>query len=150
MASLLESSDLTERSATRIESINAAEAASLMRRATDTGKNIHVRVGDESIELSPAVAQTLTRALAHITSENMIKTVPVAKMLTTQQGAGLLNVSRPHVVKLLEAGEIPFEMTGKHRRVHLADILDFRLQRRSTQNGLLNELANLGQEFDKA
>ncbi len=46
-------------------------------------------------------------------------------MLTTQQLANRLNVSRPFVVKLLESDVIAHVKVGKHRRVKLSDILEY-------------------------
>ena len=74
--------------------------------------------------------------------------VPTGAMLTTQQAADILNVSRPFLSKLLKEDKIPHVPVGSHRRVMLADLMAYKEQRDSTRKAALNELADLGQEFD--
>ena len=69
-------------------------------------------------------------------------------MLTTQQAADILNVSRPFLSKLLKEDKIPHVPVGSHRRVMFADLMAYKEQRDSTRKATLNELADLGQEFD--
>jgi excisionase family DNA binding protein len=58
-------------------------------------------------------------------------------MLTTQEAADFLGMSRPTLVRLLEDGEIPFEMRGRHRRVMLADVLVNQERMRQTRHQAL-------------
>ena len=65
-------------------------------------------------------------------------------MLTTSEAARLLGVSGPTVVRLLEAGEIPFERPARHRRVRLADVLAYRAQR--ARSAALDEMVRVSEE----
>ena len=68
--------------------------------------------------------------------------------ISTQQAADILNVSRPHVIKLLEKGDIPFKKVGSHRRILLKDLTEYhnKLQQIREQN--LNFLAKQAQTLN--
>lgn len=76
-----------------------------------------------------------------------VTVAPLSQQLTTQQAADLLGISRPTLVKLLEAGQIPFHTPGRHRRVLLQDVLAFGEQRRGRQKTALRELAADAQDL---
>jgi excisionase family DNA binding protein len=66
---------------------------------------------------------------------------------TTQEDAGLLNVSRPHLIKLLERGEMPFHKVGRHRRLRLADVLAYKRKVLEERKAILRELVALNQDM---
>jgi excisionase family DNA binding protein len=70
-----------------------------------------------------------------------ISIAPHNTMLTTQEATDLLNISRPTLVRLLTDGEIPHTMRGRHRRVMLRDILDYRERTRRERRQTLDEMA---------
>ena len=67
-----------------------------------------------------------TGMLAGWAEGNAVKVVPIHAELTTQEAADMLNVSRPHLVKLLESGALAFHKTGKHRRIRFPPLKVFK------------------------
>ena len=76
-----------------------------------------------------------------------ISIVPSDSELSTQQAADLINVSRPHLIKLLESKQIPFKKVGSHRRVLLMDIMDYQDQIVKQREDQLDFLSNQAQEL---
>lgn len=107
----------------------------------DAGNNIH------QIELPTSSLMLLMSILGELAAGNAVQVLPVHAELTTQEAANILNVSRPHMVKLLEDGKLPFHKTGRHRRVLLADLMKYKDQRDSESHKAMQELADHSQGF---
>lgn len=67
--------------------------------------------------------------------------------LSTQEAADLLNVSRPHLVKMLKDGQIPYRKVGSHRRIWLNDIINYKHVLRKQREEQLLFLARQAQEL---
>ena len=93
-----------------------------------TGVCLEVKAGttSEQLALPHAALRLLLQVLTEMGQGNAVTLTPIRAELTTQQAAGLLNVSRPHLVKLLDEGAIPSRKVGSHRRVQLADLLAYK------------------------
>lgn len=150
VAERLDPTGLMERPPTPEEIDSAAHAATAIAVAMelDGGLKISGENGGP-VQIAPAVGELIIELLGHVSNGNMVTLVPVGTMLTTQQAADMLNVSRPHLTKLLKEGRIRFEEVGKHRRVPLTALMEYREKKVRRQEKTLNELARLGQEFDK-
>ncbi|WP_025159149.1 helix-turn-helix domain-containing protein [Leifsonia aquatica] len=83
------------------------------------------------------ILEQVTTALA---AGDGITVVPQGMTMTTQQAADFLGVSRPTLVRLLEAGDIAYEKPGRHRRVRLDDLLDYQAHFRSERRAALRDL----------
>lgn len=118
--------DLHEPSAEEIEA--ARHAARALGRVSTGDREITV-VADEAkaepIKVPANVFRTFVRMLAEIGNGNTVAIVPIQAELTTQQAADLLNISRPHLIKLLERKDIPFRMVGTHRKLRAQDVLNY-------------------------
>ena len=141
--------DLTQRLPTRDEIASAAEASRALAQAqAESGSLQFSGMNGEKAQLAPAIADLIVDLLGHIAQGNMVTLVPTGAMLTTQQAADILNVSRPFLSKLLKENEIPHVPVGSHRRVMFEDLMTYKAKRDATRRAALDELADMGQEFD--
>ncbi|MBT0769604.1 helix-turn-helix domain-containing protein [Kineosporia sp. J2-2] len=101
--------------------------------------------GEEGVELPHEVYLVLRQVVEAMRADLAVTVIPQTMTLTTQQAADLLGVSRPTVIKLLDAERIPFERVGTHRRILLRDLLAYRKQRREER---YDALAALGSDDD--
>lgn len=63
--------------------------------------------------------------MAHVAEGRSVALYHSDMELTTQQAADMLSVSRPHLVKLLETGVIPFKRMNTHRRIAVKDLMAY-------------------------
>ena len=145
-----EDKGLMERPPTREEIDSAAHAAPAIAIAMelDGGLKISSENG-EAVKIAPAVGNLIIELLGHVSNGNMVTLVPVGTMLTTQEAADMLNISRPFLTKLLLRGDIDFEQVGSHRRIRVDELMRYREDKARRQEAAMIELSRLGQEFDR-
>lgn len=98
-------------------------------------------IGDETVTLTAEARSALRKILGYLAAGKRVDVVAVAEMLSTQQAANLLEVSRPTLVKMLESGLISYEQPGVHRRVSRAALDEFIASRAARRRAGLNTLA---------
>jgi excisionase family DNA binding protein len=105
-------------------------------------------VGPDGTEIEiPDDLYGILRDVVDALSQGMaISIAPHNTMLTTQEAADLLNISRPTLVRLLADGEIPHTMRGRHRRVMLRDVLAYQDRTRTERREALDQIAAEGEE----
>jgi len=67
-------------------------------------------------------------------------------MVSTQDAADILNISRPYLIGLLDRGEIPFVKVGSHRRIRFSDLMDYKKKRDAERQRSLDEIAQMSHE----
>lgn len=102
---------------------------------------------DEILELPEPVVQMLLKILVHVAKGEAVAIVPSNKVLSTNEAADILNVSRPFLIGLLESGKIDHHMVGTHRRVLFRDLMDYKRKMHQERMNALDEMAELSQEL---
>jgi excisionase family DNA binding protein len=126
------------------------DVTAYLRRHPSEPTAVHIVVKDEEdteLVVPRSVMDVLAGVLEHLAAGRNVSIVPADAELTTQQAADLLNVSRPFLIKLLEAGEIAYRKVGTHRRVLAQSLLDYRHRDDARRAQAADELSALTQEM---
>ena len=132
----------------RLPSADDRQIANQLRRilAAQKAGEAKLRVPDPKtrkpveIALTPAMSDLFLELLRHIGSGDAVTLVPIQQMLTTQQAADLLNMSRPYLIKLIEKGDIPHSMVGRHRSLKAEDVFAYKAKRDETRAKAMDDL----------
>ena len=84
-----------------------------------------------SVELPEPMFEVLLQVAAAMKAGLAVTVAPHHLLLSTQEAADLLHISRSTLVRLLESGMIPFDKPSRHRKVRLDDLLEYRRRQRS-------------------
>jgi excisionase family DNA binding protein len=109
---------------------------------------VKLELKENYLEISKEAFELLKKILDLMARGKSITIIPSNETLTTQQAARMLNVSRPHIVKLLEAGEISFKMVGSHRRITLKDLRTYEKKIAKKREKQLTFLTKQAQKLD--
>jgi excisionase family DNA binding protein len=107
---------------------------------------IEIEETEEKIRIPISALRLLVKILMELSRGNPISIVPVATEITTQSAAELLGCSRPHIVRLLEEGKIPYTKVGKHRRIKYEDLAKFKKEMKIKQRSKIQKLMQLDEE----
>ena len=108
--------------------------------ALEASSGAALTINGETIELPSAAAEALLQVVDVMRRGLAVTVAPQDQRLTTQEAADMLGISRPTLVRMLEAGEIPFEKVRRHRRLFLTDVLEFRERQRRAANEALSDM----------
>lgn len=137
----------------RLPSADEKAAANQLRRILaahmSDGAKLRLRDDDKKsfeIALTPGLSKLLMELLRHVGRGDAVTLVPVSQMLTTQQAADILNVSRPFLISLIEKGQIEHTLVGRHRRIRAEHLFAYKRARDEKRSDALSELAALDAE----
>jgi len=126
----------------------AAQAKATLKQLQADNSNTHFILGAQTGQraaIPESVLKLVVALLGEISQGNAVIVMPMRAELTTVEAAELLNVSRPHLVKLLEQGELDYRVVGRHRRIQFEDLLKYKEQ---TKRKRLKAIAEMTAEDD--
>jgi excisionase family DNA binding protein len=113
-------------------------------------RSVSFQISEKHVDVSiPISAFKLLKTILEAMAEGKALTlIPSESELSTQQAADMINVSRPYIVNLIDRGELPAKLVGKHRRILLKDLLDLDAKMKGQRKEGLKELAREAQDLN--
>jgi excisionase family DNA binding protein len=111
---------------------------------------LHVRgprQQDEFVLVPARVAQMFAHILNQFAQGKAVTIVPNEAMLTTQDAADFLNVSRPFLIKLLGEHDVLIQKVGNRRKIPFTEVQRLKEILQTNSREALTELAKLDQEL---
>jgi excisionase family DNA binding protein len=127
---------------------SGARLAHIVRKRKPLSLKVMELGKEQPIELPAGAVALLMEILAAMAAGRGVTLIPENAELTTVQAAGLLNVSRPFLIKLLDERIIPHRLVGRHRRVLMDDVMAYKNKIDRDREAVLDELAADAQQHN--
>jgi len=125
----------------------ASKILPFIRRQAPQTVHLTFADGKESIVLPSGSLEMFNSILESMATGHGVMIFPQHAELTTMEAADILNVSRPYLIKLLEAGDIPHHKVGRHRRILMDDLMAYKEKSNRQSRAAMDELVALSEEL---
>jgi excisionase family DNA binding protein len=145
--------------ATQAEAEMAATARACLMAALDHSKAQEIKLiidtGDEAgqtpvLTLPPRALRFFADVLRQMAKREPMLLVPQKCELTTQEAAAFLNVSRPFVIKEIEAGRLVCRMVNSHRRIEFEELVRYQQAQKLRSEEALRKLNQISNDMGEA
>ena len=96
---------------------------------------------NQSFELPSAIIAVLRASTKVLMTGSSVVIASQQDTLTSQQAADLLNISRPHLVKMAREGAVDYVMAGTHHRFPVAAVQAYAASMLRERGDALREIA---------
>ncbi len=101
-------------------------AGNKLRSKRTRGIKISLGEAGEQVTIPESAYAILLDALTNISEGRTVTILPSETELSTIEAAEILHISRPHLIKLMNEGKLPFHKVGTHRRILLQDLITYK------------------------
>ncbi|MDR1969289.1 MAG: helix-turn-helix domain-containing protein [Burkholderiaceae bacterium] len=141
--------------ATQAEAEMAATAQTLLIAALDHSKAKHIELtldmdGEReapAIKVPPRALRFFADVLRQMALREPMLVIPQKAQMTTQEAASFLNVSRPFVIKEIEASRLKCHMVNTHRRIDFDELLRYQAKQRERSDAALRRMHEIDQQL---
>lgn len=106
------------------------------------------RDGRNAVAVPPEIGKLLQHVLDVMARGGTVTIGSVPEVLTTSAAAGILGISRPTLMKMINTGLIPSHKVGTHHRLRAEDVFAALRARRSRERAAFAELMELEGDED--
>ncbi len=114
--------------------------ASTIEQLRSENPEIEIEETAEKIRIPLKALKFLSTILRALSEGRPVSILAGATEMTTQSAAEMLGCSRPFLIRILEDGKIPFTKVGRHRRIKVEDVLQYKKQMKAEQKTLLIDI----------
>jgi excisionase family DNA binding protein len=104
----------------------------------------------QKTKLPKTALDAVIQATALVAEGRHARVIVVEDEISTSEAADILGVSRPHLIGLLDAGQLPYRKTSDrpnaHRYVKTDDVLDYRRRRAEAQT-MMDQYGAISEEL---
>ncbi len=131
----------------------AAKASTALESHINASHEVRILFADDektfdALSIPAPAIRLLNDILKEMANGNYVKLAPTNALLTTQEAADMLSVSRPFLIKLLDNGKIAFQRLGSHRRILASDLIAFKEKSDLAREEAFRLLTEEAQELD--
>lgn len=134
----------------------AATARACLVAALDHSKATQIRLTIETgdaeakapvLELPPRALRFFADVLRQMAKREPMVLLPQKAEMTTQDAAAFLNVSRPFVIKEIEAGRLRCRLVNRHRRIEFDELVRYQAAQKTRAEEALRSLRAVSDEM---
>ncbi|ATY17279.1 DNA-binding protein (plasmid) [Amycolatopsis sp. AA4] len=120
------------------------QAAEVVRRLPAKGRALfRAEASGSAVEVPPELSAIIAQVVQAVAAGRAVTVSSLPEELTTTEAAKILGISRPTLMRKIDAGEIPARKVGTHTRLRTRDVLAERSARRQRQLAAFDELRAL-------
>ncbi|WP_307867597.1 helix-turn-helix domain-containing protein [Umezawaea beigongshangensis] len=132
----------TDRDVLLADERDKQQAQVLMSRLPPRGARFTVAADEDgsAVPVPGELSAIIARVVDAVARGHAVTVSAMPEELTTTAAAQLLGVSRPTLMRKIDAGELPSHKVGSHTRLRTVDVLEERRVRRQRRLAAFDEL----------